>query len=72
MVHVLKEPGDGWTGRQGLVDAKLIAEVFDRAAIESWLSVLCGPPKMLTGVEEALVRQSVAPHRILSERFQYD
>lgn len=72
VVHVLKEPSDSWTGRQGLVDAKLIAEVFDRAAFESWLFVLCGPPKMLTGVEEALMRQGVAPHRILSERFQYD
>ena len=72
VVHVLREPHDGWSGHKGVVDADLIAQVFHNEQFESWVFVLCGPPKMINSVEEALMASGVASNRILSERFQYD
>ncbi|WP_420403503.1 ferric reductase-like transmembrane domain-containing protein [Nisaea sp.] len=72
VVHVLSEPDAGWTGRTGLIDAELIGEVFDTEDAQDWLYVLCGPPAMLEGVEQALLARGVPPENILAEQFYYD
>lgn len=72
MIYVLREPDAGWRAQRGVVDADLIERVFDQSQFETWLFVLCGPPAMMTGVEELLMSKGVAATRILSERFQYD
>jgi len=72
VVHVLSEPPEGWTGRNGLVDADLIRAIFDSTPMKQWLFVLCGPAAMMEVVEDALIDIGVPSHQIESERFQYD
>lgn len=70
--HILQEPPEGWTGETGVVDSALLDRVFRDDQTSSWVFVLCGPPRMMTSVEEALMARGVPADRILSERFQYD
>lgn len=70
--RVLQEPPNGWTGETGIVDAALLDRVFSDDQLSSWVFVLCGPPRMMSSVEEALMARGVQANRILSERFQYD
>lgn len=72
VIHVLYEPQEDWTGKTGFVDGALINDVFNKTQFDSWLFVLCGPPTMMTSVEETLLNRGVAENRILSEKFQYD
>ncbi|GFE51879.1 ferric reductase [Roseobacter cerasinus] len=70
--HILQEPPEGWTGLTGVVDSALLDRVFSDDRLSSWVFVLCGPPRMMTSVEEVLMACAVSADRILSERFQYD
>ena len=72
LVHVLSEPPDGWTGKTGMVDARLLRETLDTADPARWLFVLCGPPPMMRVVEHGLIGMGVPAQRILSETFTYD
>lgn len=72
VTYVLREPEAGWAGERGLIDADMITRCFDADQFANWLFVLCGPPAMMTTVEEKLLASGVTPARILSERFQYD
>ncbi|PTX57034.1 putative ferric reductase [Litoreibacter ponti] len=71
-IHVLQEPPPGWDGETGFVSPDLIERSFDAQQFASWLFVICGPPIMMTVVEQALLDHGVSPDRVLSERFQYD
>lgn len=71
VVHVLSEPPAGWTGERGFSDGALVRRLF-RPEMTRWLFVICGPPVMMTSVEDALIDLGVPPRQILSERFQYD
>lgn len=71
-VPVLSEPPPGWRGRVGLVDAALVRELFAADEARDWLYVLCGPPAMMTIVEDTLIDLGVPARRILSESFNYD
>jgi predicted ferric reductase len=71
VVHVLSEPPPDWQGRVGLVDAVLVRDVFASPEMKRWLYVLCGPPAMMAGVEDALIELGVPARQILSERFSY-
>ncbi len=72
VVSVLSEPPPGWRGRAGMVDAALVRELFAAAEARDWLYVLCGPPAMMTIVEDTLIGLGVPAQRILSESFNYD
>ena len=72
VVHVLSEPDPDWAGRVGMVDERLIRDLFDRDDRRQWLYVLCGPPPMLDAAERTLISLGVGPEQILSERFSYD
>lgn len=72
VVFVADEPPDGWTGPSGRVDHALLGNLFDTPERRDWLFVLCGPPPMLTSVEDALIDIGIASNRILSEKFDYD
>ncbi len=72
VIHALSEPPLGWDGRVGMADAALIREVFAKPEMRGWLYVLCGPPAMMAGVEDALIELGVPARQILSERFSYD
>ena len=69
---VLTDPPEGWTGESGYVDKAMLGRLFDQHQLESWLFVLCGPPPMLTSVEDALISLNVPADRIVSEKFDYD
>ena len=72
LVLVADEPPEGWTGETGRVDRALLGKLFDTAERRDWLFVLCGPPPMLTSVENALIDIGVPANLILSEKFDYD
>ncbi len=72
VIHVLSEPPPGWTGRTGIMDAKLIAELFQSPEMKDWLYLLCGPVKMMTVTEDELIALGVPSNQVLSERFNYD
>lgn len=72
VVHVLSEPPTDWTGRTGILDAQLIAELFQSPDMKDWLYLLCGPVEMMTVAENELIALGVPSDQILSERFNYD
>lgn len=72
LVHVVSEPAEDWTGEVGVIDRPLLRRLFDDEARRSWLFVLCGPPGMLTAVQQDLTALGVPRHRILCESFVYD
>ncbi|SMX32743.1 ferredoxin reductase family protein [Actibacterium lipolyticum] len=72
IVHILSDPPAGWTGETGIVSPKVLSAHFGQPQHKDWVYVLCGPPKMLEAVEDALIDIGVAPAQILSERFSYD
>ncbi|MGB7298191.1 MAG: ferredoxin reductase family protein [Burkholderiaceae bacterium] len=69
---VLAEPPDDWTGHSGLIDARLIRQILNDSHTRQWLFILCGPPAMMSTVEDTLVEIGVSPDRLLAERFNYD
>ncbi|MBU2953696.1 ferric reductase-like transmembrane domain-containing protein [Marinobacter sp. F3R08] len=72
VVYVLSEPPETWQGESGLVDAALMDRVFSAKEFSEWVFVMCGPGGMMDVVEDHLIQRGTAPHRILSERFNYD
>jgi predicted ferric reductase len=72
VAYVLSDPPKNWTGRSGMVDQRLIGDLFGDAGKRQWLYVLCGPAAMMESVEDTLIGLGVPAHQILSERFQYD
>jgi ferredoxin-NADP reductase len=70
--YVLSEPTGGWQGEAGFIDAALLDRVFSREEMRDWLFVICGPAIMMDIVEDHLIARGTPPHRILSERFDYD
>ena len=72
VIHLLSEPPLGWTGHTGIMDAQLIAELFQFPEMKDWLYLLCGPVKMMVTVEDKLIAMGVPSNQVLSERFNYD
>jgi predicted ferric reductase len=72
VVHILSEPGPGWTGLTGHPDRKTLQALFDTPDRKRWLYILCGPPIMLDTVEDALIGIGIPSSQILSERFVYE
>lgn len=72
IVHLLTEPPEGWNGMTGFPDHEKIKSLFSTDERRGWLYVLCGPPKMLEAVEDALIAVGVPSGQILSERFVYE
>ena len=71
VVHTLTQPQQGWDGRVGRINEKLVRELF-QPEMRQWLFVLCGPVAMMETVEDTLIDLGVPPRQILSERFKYD
>ena len=70
--YVLSEPPEHWEGETGLVGPELLDRAFTQHEIEEWVFVVCGPTKMMDGVEDYLISRGAASNRILIERFEYD
>jgi len=70
--RVLSDPPADWCGRTGRIDQATIERVFGFDGADDWLYLVCGPPAMLSGVEDALAGLGVPTGQIVSERFHYD
>lgn len=59
-------PGD-WNGFKGRIDEKMINKlVKDREINKYWL---CGPPNMISAMEEILIGMNIKSDKIISEKF---
>jgi len=72
LIHVLGEPPPGWSGRTGVLDRTLLADLFAFPGARDWLYVACGPPPMIEAAEDALAALGVPHRRVVSEKFSYD
>lgn len=72
IVHVLASPSKDWSGDAGLIDASMIRKHFGKNEHKQWLFLICGPPPMMDGVEDALSALGVPGDQVISERFSYD
>lgn len=59
-------PDQQWPGRKGRIDDALLREAL--SSLEGCCMV-CGPPALVSGVTELLVKVGVAPDRVLTERY---
>lgn len=68
VIHVVEQPPDGWSGESGFVDDDLITRRLppDNGRRQYFV---CGPDPMMNAAEGALLRQGVAPTRVVSDRF---
>ncbi|HSH70429.1 MAG TPA: ferric reductase-like transmembrane domain-containing protein [Deferrisomatales bacterium] len=68
VIHVLARPARDWSGERGFVTEELLRRYIPPPeAGHEYL--VCGPPVMMTAVEQALTRLGVRPGDIHSERF---
>jgi ferredoxin-NADP reductase len=58
-------PGDGWAGQTGHIDAEMIKKYAPDFAER--LCYICGPPKFLQAVKEALVSLGISERAIKAE-----
>ncbi len=70
VMEVLSDPPDGWPGRRGRVDARILAEALpsrrDRLDLDVYI---CGSPPMVGGVLAGLEQLAVPRQRIHTEQF---
>jgi len=69
VVHILSDPGEGWTGPRGFVDREVVEthcpDVTQRT------TYLCGPPPMAEMVRGALEELGVGSGRLREEKFSF-
>ena len=68
VVHVLRDPPDGWKGESGYVDRELIERHLPEHP-ESAAYLLCGPDPVTEAAEEALLDLGIPHGQIRIERF---
>ena len=70
VVHVLRDPPEGWQGEQGFVSRDLLARYLPTERSRDAFEVfICGPKPMMDSVETALVELGVHVGDFHSERF---
>jgi predicted ferric reductase len=69
VVTVLAAPPAEWTGETGFIDADLLRRHLAGRASDRLHAVVCGPPRMMEVVEDALIERGVPLGHIQSERF---
>jgi predicted ferric reductase len=70
VVHVLRDPPEGWQGEQGFVSRDLLARHLPPERKRNAYEVfICGPKPMMDSVEQALVGLGVHMGDFHSERF---
>jgi predicted ferric reductase len=70
VIHVLRNPPDGWTGEQG----HITAEIFKRHLPPPYADheyFICGPAVMMDLIEEALGEMNVPMSKYHSERYSF-
>lgn len=59
-------PDEQWTGRRGRIDAALLTEAL--TSLDT-CCLACGPPALVSGVTELLLKAGVKPDRVLTEQY---
>lgn len=72
VTFVLSEPPEDWQGETGLIDGKLLDQVFSEEEFKQWIFVLCGPAAMMNKVEDHLLARGTKAPQVISDRFDYD
>jgi predicted ferric reductase len=70
IIHVLRDPPDGWGGETGYVDAALISRHLPGWAVNRFHFYACGPEPLMDAAADAFAGLGVPPWRQASERFQ--
>lgn len=70
VIHVLRNPPDGWAGDVGYVTREAIKRHLPGWAVNRFHYYLCGPEPLMDAAEAALAGLGVPPWRRASERFQ--
>jgi NAD(P)H-flavin reductase len=62
----VSRPEGAWLGRRGRVDENLLREALPSTDA---CCLLCGPPSLVSGVSELLMKLGAKPERILTEKY---
>jgi predicted ferric reductase len=68
VVHVLRDPHEGWEGESGYIDADLIGRVLPEGLKETAF-FLCASPRVMDAVNEALREHGIPIRNIRYEQF---
>ena len=70
VIEVLSAPAQDWTGYEGWIDGNLLAEVLPKSSGRRKVEYfICGPPRMVTGVQAGLAACGIDPTRVHTEQF---
>jgi len=70
VIPVVSDPGPGWTGLVGRVDARLLGQLLPRRQHRQQVEVfICGPGPMVEGVVGALSTLGVPDRQVHTEQF---
>ncbi|MBN1135762.1 MAG: ferric reductase-like transmembrane domain-containing protein [Anaerolineae bacterium] len=70
VVHVLRDPPEGWQGEQGFVGRELLARYLPpERKRNTYETFICGPKPLMDAVEKALTELGVSLGDFHSERF---
>lgn len=70
--HVLSEPPDGWQGKTGRLDGRILANCLGESPPKDWLYFVGGPYEMIDSVVADLRKLGVPKAQIVTEKFNYD
>jgi predicted ferric reductase len=75
-ILMVEKPHEGWAGMVGRLDSKGFAQALACEAVAKVSNrahfMICGPSRMMDGVETSLLARGVPMNRVQSEHFQYD
>lgn len=67
VVHVLAEPGSGWQGEAGFINADIVRRHVKEP--ERWHWVVAGPPAMVDAMQKVVDELAIPPTNVSVERF---
>lgn len=75
-ILMVEKPDEGWAGLVGRLDASGLAQALASAGVAQMADkahfMVCGPSRMMDGVETSLLARGVPMSHVQSEHFQYD
>jgi len=69
IVYVLQEPGNGWVGENGHINAEMLLRHLPRQ-YKRFQFFVCGPSPLMDSMEEVLPTIGISPESTHTERFE--
>ena len=72
VVYVLSNPGEGWDGESGFINAEILSRYFPvefRKQYHRFVYFICGPEPLMDAMEELLPELGIPREKVFSERF---